>query len=185
VYDSDDTNAQNVITVNGGDGNDTITLTEGTDAVGTRNLNGEAGNDTITGSAGVDLITGGAGQDTMTGGADADIFHFASGASGITLATADTIVDFTTASDDLDVGTAGTYTEFLGTAQTEATFLVAAAAAFDGTGTDAYVSVNAADSGDAWVLVDMDADGTVSANDVFIVLTGINAVAEIITGDII
>ena len=185
TYDSDNANAQNVITVNGGAGNDTITLTEGTTAAGTRNLNGDAGDDTITGSAGVDLITGGTGQDTMTGGADADIFHVASGSSGITLATADTITDFVTTVDDLDVGTAGSYTEFLGTAQTEATFLVAAAAAFDGTGTDAYVSVNAAGSGDAWVLVDMDADGTVSANDTFIVLTGIDTLAEIITGDII
>jgi len=185
TYDTDHANAQSVLTINGGAGNDTISLTSGTIAVGVRNLNGDAGNDTITGSAGADLITGGSGQDTMTGGADADIFHVASGSSGITLATADTITDFTTVADDLDVGTGATYTEYLGTSQTEATFLVAAAAAFDGTGTDAYVSVNAAGSGNAWVLVDMDASGTVSANDTWIVLTGINAVAEIITGDII
>jgi len=131
-----------------------MSIIEGTIAVGTRNFNGDAGNDTITGTVAIDAITGGAGADTMTGGTEDDIFHIGSGHSGITLATADTITDFTTASDNIDVGTAGSFTEFLGTAQTEATFLTAAALAFDGTGTDAYVSINAAGTGNAWVIVD-------------------------------
>jgi len=184
-YDTDHANAQAVLTINGGAGNDTMSIISGTIAVGTRNFNGDAGNDTITGTVAVDAITGGTGQDTMTGGSEADIFHVGSGHSGITLATADTITDFTTASDNIDVGTAGSFTEFLGTAQTEATFLTAAALAFDGTGTDAYVSINAAGTGNAWVIVDADASGTVNANDTFIVLTGINLVAEFSTGDII
>lgn len=90
------------ITVNAGDGNDTVTGTSSFDV-----LNGGAGNDTINGGAGNDSITGGAGADTLTGGAGNDAFVVGDTDSGITLATADTITDFATTADTLALGTVG------------------------------------------------------------------------------
>jgi hypothetical protein len=51
------------VTMNGGDGNDTLAGGDGPDA-----LNGGAGNDIITGGAGFDTLDGGDGADTLTGG---------------------------------------------------------------------------------------------------------------------
>jgi hypothetical protein len=81
-------------TINGGGAGDT--------------LNGDAGNDTISGGGGDDIITGGTGTDTLTGGAGDDDFFMS------TLATngADTITDFTTGEDQVDVdGTGTAYTQ--------------------------------------------------------------------------
>ena len=61
---------------------------------------GGAGNDVITGGAGADIIIGGAGTDTLTGGADADIFHLDQIAAS---ASVDTITDFVTTSDKINV----------------------------------------------------------------------------------
>ena len=65
------------------------------------------GNDVLTGGAGNDVLTGGAGADVLTGGAGADIFVIGDTDSGITLATADTITDFVTGVDHLQLGHAG------------------------------------------------------------------------------
>src|SRR5687768_17415853 len=54
-------------TINGGNGNDSITGTIFIDTI-----NGEGGNDTITGTIGDDVVTGGLGDDTMTGSAGND-----------------------------------------------------------------------------------------------------------------
>ena len=54
-------------TINGGNGNDTITGTVFIDKI-----NGEGGNDTITGTIGDDVVDGGLGDDTMTGSAGND-----------------------------------------------------------------------------------------------------------------
>lgn len=60
--------------------------------------------DVIDGQAGADKITGGAGSDTLTGGAGADTFIYTSvsDSDGNTTST-DTITDFTTGSDKLDI----------------------------------------------------------------------------------
>jgi Ca2+-binding RTX toxin-like protein len=60
--------------IDGGDGNDTITGTTAADVI-----LGGLGADTLNGGAGADSITGGAGNDTMNGGAGTDIFQFATG----------------------------------------------------------------------------------------------------------
>jgi Ca2+-binding RTX toxin-like protein len=73
-------------TVTGGDGDDTI--------------NGALGADTIDGGAGDDIITGGDGADALTGGEGADTFVF--GATAVANG-ADTIADFETGSDVLDM----------------------------------------------------------------------------------
>lgn len=83
-------------TLTGGNGNDTIDGGAGNDA-----LNGGLGNDTITGGIGNDTITGGVGNDNLTGGVGADTFVF-SATNGT-----DTIMDFVSGTDDLDVQTGG------------------------------------------------------------------------------
>jgi len=166
----------------GDDGNDTITGGAVADT-----LLGNAGNDAISGGAGIDTIRGGTDVDTLTGGADADVFVFSAGDTGITLATADTIVDFATGADDISVSGAGA-TIADGTAQADfAAFLVAADAVLTaGAGNDdVYVAYNAAGTGNAWVVVDENDNGSVDANDTLIVLTGINLVTEIAVGDFV
>lgn len=166
----------------GDDGNDTITGGAVADT-----LRGNAGNDAISGGAGIDTIIGGTDVDTLTGGADADVFVFSAGDTGITLATADTIVDFATGADDISVSGAGA-TIADGTAQADfAAFLVAADTVLTaGAGNDdVYVAYNAAGTGNAWVVVDENDNGSVDANDTLIVLTGINLVTEIAVGDFV
>ena len=78
-------------TVTTGTGNDTITGGLGIDTIV-----GGTGNDTISGGAGADILTGGNGLDTLTGGAGADDFL-------LTAVGLDTITDFVSGTDDLDV----------------------------------------------------------------------------------
>ena len=63
-------------------------------------LMGDDGDDVLYGQDGIDTLTGGTGFDYLNGGAGADSFVFASGDSGNTLATADLIVDFSSAQGD-------------------------------------------------------------------------------------
>ena len=87
-------NNQRTITINGGNGNDSITVSSV--AVGAIAITGGLGNDIIVGSVQADTITGGTGQDTMTGGGTtANIFAFVAGDSGLPSATNfDAITDF-------------------------------------------------------------------------------------------
>ncbi|CAN7198172.1 hypothetical protein [Rhizobium sp. LjRoot254] len=85
------------ITMGGGD--DTVTFSKGSNVVGDIMLG--AGDDTFTGWSGDDMIFGGAGVDEMTGGRGADTFLFATGDTGGTKATADTIFDFKAREGDL------------------------------------------------------------------------------------
>ncbi len=67
-------------------------------------IKGLAGNDTLIGGAGLDTLIGGAGADVLTGGADSDIFKFIALAdSGITSKTRDTITDFKSFTDKIDL----------------------------------------------------------------------------------
>jgi Ca2+-binding RTX toxin-like protein len=75
--------------LNGGAGNDTI--------------NGAGGNDVITGNAGDDFITGGVGSDRLTGGLGNDRFIYLSTAESPVGNTRDTITDFNTLLDKIDV----------------------------------------------------------------------------------
>ncbi|MGL4396124.1 MAG: DUF5801 repeats-in-toxin domain-containing protein [Hyphomicrobium sp.] len=63
-------------------------------------LYGQSGSDTLRGEDGADTLHGGLGQDSLRGDGGADIFVFTDVAQSPSLATADTIVDFST-------GTAG------------------------------------------------------------------------------
>ncbi len=67
-------------------------------------LTGTAGANNLTGNIAANRITGGAGADVTTGGDGRDVFVFGSAAdSGITVATRDTITDFTHGVDDLQM----------------------------------------------------------------------------------
>jgi hypothetical protein len=73
-------------------------------------LTGSDGDNSITGSAQADTLAGGDGDDTITGGAGADNLTGGDGDNTFVLATlaadADTITDFTSTSDVLDLSAA-------------------------------------------------------------------------------
>jgi serralysin len=66
-------------------------------------LVGLSGNDTLDGRGGNDVLTGGAGADTMTGGAGADTFVFAAVADSRNNGGRDTITDFISKLDRIDL----------------------------------------------------------------------------------
>jgi T1SS-143 domain-containing protein len=152
-------------------------------------LTGGAGSDYLNGTAAADTMSGGAGADFMFGGAGADVFQFASGDSGITLGTADTILDFLTGVDKIATSKAAgnaTIAAGAGLADLAAFFGAADAVLTAGAGTnDVYVAYDAAGSGNAWAVVDENDTGSVDAGDTLIVLAGINAAAEIAATDFI
>ncbi|MNF98447.1 hypothetical protein D3C85_1239640 [compost metagenome] len=113
---------------------------------------------------------------------------FASGDTGITLAAADTIVDFTTADDviatSLPAGNV-TIADGAGLADFDAYLAAANAVLAAGSGTnDAYMAYNAAGSGNGWLVVDENDSGSVDVGDTLIVLTGVNLASEFTTSDI-
>jgi len=81
----------------GGQGDDTLSGQSGGD-----NLQGGAGEDTLYGGAGDDKLYGGAGADELRGNAGADQFIFEA-VSDSPVAGADTIVNFETGTDILDL----------------------------------------------------------------------------------
>jgi Ca2+-binding RTX toxin-like protein len=87
----------------GGSGFDTLTSIE--NLIGTKfadKLYGNAGVNVLTGALGNDSLAGGAGSDTMSGGAGADIFKYF-GVSDSISAAADTITDFTSGLDQINL----------------------------------------------------------------------------------
>ena len=105
--------SQTVLTINGGDGNDTLDASAGVLGDVRLRLNGNAGNDRITGSAnddtidggaGLDSLLGGTGNDTIFGGADNDVI---SGQAGDDSITGDDGNDTLTGGDGNDIVSGG------------------------------------------------------------------------------
>jgi len=179
----------------GGAGNDTINGGAGDDTT----LAGGADDDVINGGTGADSINGGTGSDTMTGGdaTSTDVFVFVDGDSGITVATADTITDFVTGVDDIDinggVNSAGDATVLDGAAYANFTAIITDLNAGGGSATftagdgvdNTFVFTNAFGTGDGYAFHDWDNDGTYSAGDGLTILTGINLTTEILATDFI
>ena len=71
----------NIVSIDGGGGNDSITGSAAADVI-----IGRAGTDTLNGGIGTDILEGGANNDTMNGGANDDVFRYtaAFGADTIT-----------------------------------------------------------------------------------------------------
>lgn len=172
------------IVANATNGVQTIVTSTGDDHVTTTGASGVhntistmAGDDIIIAGAGNDMITGGTGRDVMTGGAGRDIFVFATGDTGTTLESADVITDFS--SEDIIQAPAGSLIITNGSAIANfSAFSLAANAAFAGgtTNDDKYIAYNAAGSGDAWVAVDHNNDGTL---DSVAVLSGVNLASKV------
>ena len=126
-------------------------------------INGSAAADILVGDDGADTITGRGGADTLTGGNRSDKFIFSPDDTGITEATADTITDFSTGADKIDIQAPGTYVEVDGTANNFATFLTNAGNSFSGNADDLFAEYNLNGSGNTYLIVDEDKSGTVNA----------------------
>ncbi|WP_192931213.1 calcium-binding protein [Gemmobacter serpentinus] len=94
----------NSINFVGSSGADAIVAGIGNDV-----LAGGGGADTLSGGNGNDTITGGAGADRLTGGNGADTFVYTSAADSRPSTGVDTIVDFVTGTDKIDLGWAFTW----------------------------------------------------------------------------
>ena len=99
---------RNFEAVLGGAGNDIIYGSSAANVLsgsgGFDTLAGFAGNDVLNGGAGGDALYGGAGRDVLTGGEGADTFQFAAvSETGLTITTSDTIVDFESGIDRIDL----------------------------------------------------------------------------------
>ena len=82
----------------GGSGADSITGNQADNS-----LWGNAGNDQLYGNAGNDVLVGGAGADVLTGGAGVDTFYFTATTDSSATTGRDTITDFVSKTDKIDL----------------------------------------------------------------------------------
>ena len=91
------------------------------------------------------------------------------------------IIDLTTITN----GNIGTYVEANGTGKNFGQFVSAATASFTGTAVDIYVEYNLNGSGNTFIIVDEDSNGSVSAGDTLIILGGLSGADAIDSSDFI
>jgi len=115
--------------INGTAGNDVLNGGAGNDTI-----NGAGGNDVINGGAGDDFITGGNGSDNLTGGLGNDRFIYLSTAESPVGNTRDTITDFNTLLEKIDVAAIDANTALVG----DQAFTFIGAAAFSALGQIRY-----------------------------------------------
>ncbi|MCK9517343.1 MAG: hypothetical protein M0Q87_15070, partial [Ottowia sp.] len=179
--------------VGGGTTTTTIDLTV---ATGDNTIIGSDYADTIITGEGSDTVTGGKGADDITitgGGVGAkQTIVIANGDTGVTAATADVINNFTSGTDTLKLGVAGTAGNSAEAADadlgnTSALGVAAAIAAanggdLDGTVKYSFYGNNNAAAIEGYLVVDYNADGTA---DGVIILAGVGAATFDATADII
>ena len=174
-----------------------VRYTVQTDAGGNTVTTG-AGNDTIIGAAGNDLVTGGAGADTYTLAGGANVVTIGNTDSGMTVATADTVTDFTAGTYAFELGAAGDATANTGnyvevadadyngdlTLILAALNTAAATLASTSAATELYVFAQDTEAGAqrGYIGNDVDGDGTI---DQLIVLTGSIGDASISAADFV
>ena len=142
--------------------------------------------DIIVGDAGADTITGRGGADTLTGGSKSDKFVFSTGDTGITEATADTITDFSTGTDKIDIATVGSYVEADGSGNADlAAFITDADASLTTASIDIYAEYNFKGEGNTLVVIDENKSGTVNAGDTLIILTSLSTADGLDSSDFI
>lgn len=142
-------------------------------------IKGTIGSDNLIGNDGADTLEGRAGADTLTGGNRQDTFVFSSGDTGILEEEADEITDFISGNDLIDLTSVvgdnlGTYVEVNGASNNFTTFSDNATASFSGSAIDIYVEYNLNGSGNTFIMVDEDSNGSVSAGDTLIILSGLS-----------
>lgn len=153
-------------------------------------IKGTNGADSLIGNDGADTLEGRPGADTLTGGNRQDTFVFSSGDTGILEAEADTITDFVSGNDLIDLKSItgdnlGTYVEANGTANTFAAFSGNATTSFSGSAIDIYAEYNLNGSGNTYVLIDEDSSGAVNNGDTLIILTGLSGADGLDSSDFI
>ena len=138
---------------------------------GDNRLSGGAGNDILYGGDGADILRGGLGADRLKGGDGADTFIFTSlGQTGTTLASEDTIADFTQGDDHINLSAIDAIT---GNATADPFSFIGAAAFSHVAG-----QLHAVQSG-ALTLVEMDVNGDGLADAVI----RLNALLSLTAGD--
>jgi Ca2+-binding RTX toxin-like protein len=179
--------------LNGGQGDDTVWGGDGNDYIlggssGNDLLYGNNGDDFVDGDVGSDTIFGGSGNDTIKGGEDADQLSGGGGANeffygplgaistqtGITIATADRITDFSGAQGDrIDTSLAGTSSNYAEAANVTdfTTALAAANSAFLANG-NLYYYLTSSTSDGGLLFID---NGAAIGADAVIVLSGISS----------
>lgn len=100
--------AKSKLTLDGGGNNDRVVGGDGKDR-----LLGGAGTDQIVGNDGDDLVVGGAGNDKLTGGAGRDTFRIGAGEAGASPPLCDTVTDFISRTDVLDLVMAGSAANYV------------------------------------------------------------------------
>ena len=165
------------VTINASDVGSTIDLSLAAAISGTTATKGF----TVVGGTGVDTITGSSKGDVMTGGAGNDVFVIKQDAFG-TSGTFDTITDFATTADKLDMdvaGAVGNYVEVDGTGMTFAQAQAAADTAIVPGIAHVFV-YNVA--GDGYLFSDVTMDGAIDGQ---VKLTGLTTAAGLDFADII
>ena len=153
-------------------------------------IKGTIGADSLIGNDGADTLEGRAGADTLTGGNCQDTFVFSSGDTGILEGEADTITDFVSGNDLIDLESItgdnlGTYVEANGTANNFTTFSANATTSFSGSAIDIYVEYNLNGSGNTYIMIDEDNSGAVNVGDTLIILSNLSGADGLDSSDFI
>jgi hypothetical protein len=165
---------------------------------------GGTGADTILGGSGADTIDGGTGLDSLSGGGGDDDFLYSAGDAYTDVNSSsvfETISDFTTGSDDIDiVGAAvNSLTTFNGVnlvsnkfddalrgERNEAGDVVGSPTSnFTNGVVDAFFMYNVAGTGVGYLAVDMNASGALDSNDIVILLSNGDQASDLVVADFI
>ena len=165
---------------------------------------GGTGVDTILGGSGADTIDGGTGLDKLSGGGDDDDFLYSAGDAYTDVNSSsifETISDFTTGSDDIDIvgATVNSLTTFNGINLVSNKFddalrgernedggvVGSPTSNFTNGDVDAFFMYNVAGTGVGYLAVDMNASGTLDSNDVVILLSNGDQASDLVFADFI
>jgi hypothetical protein len=161
------------LTVTGGN---TATTVDGSGASGNMNVttgNGAdtvtagSGNDTISTGNGDDTLFGGDGEDTLTGGSGADTFVYTASSESLG-ANTDTIMDFTSGEDFLDLSSFG-FGSFAYVGEVANNGLISGVIAAGGDEEAVF------DLATNTLFIDLNNNGAIGAGDLAIILTGVTA----------